>query len=264
MTKNGPIALFFNALVISFMLAPILVVCVIAFTPENTLTIHGPELSLRWFKAVFEYPDFVSSFWNSLWLGLASATIATVIAVPAGMALIRYPMRASGMLQGLFLSPLIIPHLVLGVALLRLFTLIGGAGSFGWLILAHALVVTPYTMRLVMSSLIGFDRSAEQAALSLGASKTKVFLRITLPMILPGITGGWLLAFINSFDEVTMSIFVTSPSTVTLPVRMYMYATESIDPMMAAVSALMVAITVGAMVMLDRVYGLDRVLVGKS
>ncbi|WP_034299204.1 ABC transporter permease [Herbaspirillum sp. RV1423] len=264
MNKNGPIALLFNALVISFMLAPILVVCVIAFTPENTLTIHGPELSLRWFKAVFDYPDFVSSFWNSLWLGLSAATISTVIAVPAGMALIRYPMRWSGVLQGLFLSPLIIPHLVLGVALLRLLTLIGGAGSFGWLILAHALVVTPYTMRLVMSALIGFDRSAEHAALSLGASKTTVFLRITLPMILPGITGGWLLAFINSFDEVTMSIFVTSPSTVTLPVRMYMYATESIDPMMAAVSALMVAITAGAMVILDRVYGLDRVLVGRS
>jgi len=264
MNKNGPLALLFNALVIGFMLAPIAVVCVIAFTPENTLTIHGPEFSLRWFKAVFDYPDFVSSFWNSLWLALAAASISTAIAVPAAMALVRYPNRWSGVLQGLFLSPLIIPHLVLGVALLRLFTLVGGAGSFGWLIAAHALVVMPYTMRLVMSALVGFDRSAEHAAQSLGASRATVFLRITLPMILPGITGGWLLAFINSFDEVTMSIFVTSPSTVTLPVRMYMYATESIDPMMAAVSALMVAVTAGAMIVLDRVYGLDRVLVGRS
>jgi putative spermidine/putrescine transport system permease protein len=81
-------------------------------------------------------------------------------------------------------------------------------------------------------------------------------------MILPGVTGGWLLAFINSFDEVTMSIFVTAPSTVTLPVRMYMYATESIDPLMAAVSALMVALTAAAMLVLDRIYGLDRILVG--
>jgi putative spermidine/putrescine transport system permease protein len=264
MNKNGPLALIFNALVISFMLAPIAVVCVIAFTPENTLTINSLDFSLRWFKAVFAYPDFVSSFWNSLWLALAAATISTAIAVPAAMALVRYPNRWSGVLQGLFLSPLIIPHLVLGVALLRLFTLVGGAGSFGWLIAAHALVVMPYTMRLVMSALVGFDRSAEHAAQSLGASRTTVFLRITLPMILPGITGGWLLAFINSFDEVTMSIFVTSPSTVTLPVRMYMYATESIDPMMAAVSALMVAVTAGAMIVLDRVYGLDRVLVGRS
>jgi putative spermidine/putrescine transport system permease protein len=151
---------------------------------------------------------------------------------------------------------------VLGVALLRLFSVVGGAGSFGWLVLAHSLVVTPYTMRLIMAALIGFDRSAEQAALSLGATRTKVFLRITLPMILPGITGGWLLAFINSFDEVTLSIFVTSPSTVTLPVRMYMYATESIDPLMAAVSALMVGLTAVAMLVLDRLYGLDKVLVG--
>jgi putative spermidine/putrescine transport system permease protein len=82
-------------------------------------------------------------------------------------------------------------------------------------------------------------------------------------MILPGITGGWLLAFINSFDELTMSIFVTSPSTVTLPVRMYMYATESIDPMMAAVSALMIALTATAMLVLDRAFGLDRILVGQ-
>ncbi|WP_039790459.1 ABC transporter permease [Herbaspirillum huttiense] len=264
MNKNGPIALCFNALVILFTLAPILVVCVIAFTPENTLTMNGPEFSLRWFKAVFEFPDFVSSFWNSLWLALAAATISTALAIPAAMALVRYPHRWSGVLQGLFLSPLIIPHLVLGVALLRLFSVVGGAGSFGWLVLAHSLVVTPYTMRLIMAALIGFDRSAEHAALSLGATRSTVFLRITLPMILPGITGGWLLAFINSFDEVTMSIFVTSPSTVTLPVRMYMYATESIDPMMAAVSALMVGITAVAMIILDRVYGLDRVLVGRS
>ena len=90
-----------------------------------------------------------------------------------------------------------------------------------------------------------------------------MFRRITLPLMLPGITGGWMLAFINSFDEVTMSIFITSPQTVTLPVRMYQIATESIDPMMAAVSALMVALTAVAMIVLDRLYGLDKVLVGQ-
>jgi putative spermidine/putrescine transport system permease protein len=243
MNKNGPIALAFNALVITFMLAPLVVVCVVAFTPENTLTIPTTHFSLRWFRAVFAHPDFMQSFWNSLWLALSSATIATLLAVPAGMAITRYEFPGRDFLNGLFLSPLIVPHLVLGVALLRLFALVGGTGSFGWLVMAHALIVTPYTLRLVVAALVGFDRSAEQAALSLGASQATVFRRITLPMILPGVTGGWMLAFINSFDEVTMSIFVTSPSTVTLPVRMYMYATESIDPLMAAVSALMVAVT---------------------
>ncbi|MBB0022426.1 ABC transporter permease [Ralstonia pickettii] len=263
MQKNGPLALIFNALVITFMLAPLVIVCIVAFTPEETLTLPTSHFSLRWFDQVLHHPDFVQSFWNSLWLGLAAATLSTALAVPAAMAIVRF--RAPGLqyLQGVFLSPLIIPHLVLGVALLRMFSLVGGQGSFGWLIFAHALIVTPYTMRLVMAALVGFDHSVEHAAYSLGASSLTVFRRMTLPMILPGITGGWLLAFINSFDELTMSIFVVSPATVTLPVRMYMYATESLDPMMAAVSALIVFLTLALMLLLDKVYGLDRILIGK-
>jgi putative spermidine/putrescine transport system permease protein len=262
MSRNGPIALGFNALVISFMLAPLVVVCVVAFTPENTLSVPTTSFSLRWFRAVFAHSDFVQSFWNSLWLGLFAATLATAIAIPAGLAMTRYEFRGRDFLNGIFLSPLIIPHLVLGVALLRMFSLIGVTGSFPWLVLAHVVIVTPYALRLIIAAVVGSDRSGEQAALSLGASQATVFRRITLPMILPGVTGGWLLAFISSFDEVTMSIFVTAPSTVTLPVRMYMYATESIDPLMAAVSALMVAITAVAMFLLDRIYGLDRILIG--
>lgn len=263
MQKNGPLALIFNALVITFMLAPLVIVCIVAFTPEETLTLPTSHFSLRWFDQVLHHPDFVQSFWNSLWLGLAAATLSTALAVPAAMAIVRF--RAPGLqyLQGVFLSPLIIPHLVLGVALLRMFSLVGGQGSFGWLIFAHALIVTPYTMRLVMAALVGFDHSVEHAAYSLGASSFTVFRRMTLPMILPGITGGWLLAFINSFDELTMSIFVVSPATVTLPVRMYMYATKSLDPMMAAVSALIVFLTLALMLLLDKAYGLDRILIGK-
>ncbi len=264
MSKNGPIALVFNALVVAFMLAPLVIVCVVAFTPANTLSIPTTEFSLRWFRAVFAHPDFVQSFKNSLWLAFLSATMAIFLAVPAGLAIARHSFWGRDFLNGLFLSPLIIPHLVLGVALLRTFSLIGATGSFFWLALAHVVIITPYALRLVLASVEGSDRSAEQAALSLGASQLTVFRRITLPMILPGVTGGWLLAFINSFDEVTMSIFVTAPSTVTLPVRMYMYATESIDPLMAAVSALMVALTAVAMLVLDRVYGLDKILVGQK
>ncbi|MDJ1158688.1 ABC transporter permease [Chelatococcus sp. SYSU_G07232] len=264
MTRNGPVALAFHALVVAFMLAPLVIVCLVAFTPGDTLSLPTTGFSLRWFRAIFVHPDFVQSFWNSLRLAALAATISVAVAVPAGLAVARHDFPGRDFLNALFLSPLIVPHLVLGVALLRLFALIGATGSFPWLVLAHVLVVTPYALRLVIAAVVGFDRSAEQAALSLGASEATVFRRITLPMILPGITGGWLLAFINSFDELTMSIFVTSPATVTLPVRMYMYATESIDPMMAAISALMVALTAVAMLLLDRVYGLDKILVGHN
>lgn len=263
MSKNGPLALCFHALVVVFMLAPLVVVCLVAFTPENTLSLPWNGFSLRWMKAVFERADFIQAFYNSVLLALVAATLATLIAVPAGLAITRYQFPGRGFLNGLFLSPIIIPHLVLGVAMLRLFALMGVNGSFAWLMLAHVVVITPYVLRLVIAAAIGIDRTAEQAAESLGASRFTLFRTITLPMILPGVAGGWLLAFINSFDEVTLSIFVTSPATQTLPVRMYVYATESIDPMMAAVSTLVIALTAATMIILDRVYGLDRVLVGR-
>ncbi|KPH75714.1 ABC transporter permease [Bosea vaviloviae] len=264
MQKNGPIALIFHSLVVAFVLAPLVVICLVAFTPENTLSIPTTSFSLRWFREIFIHPDFVASFVNSLWLATLAATISVALAVPAALAIDRYAFPGRSALNALFLSPLIIPHLVLGVAFLRMFALIGGTGSFAWLVATHVIVITPYVLRLVMAAFTGLDRSAEQAAMTLGASHWTVFRRVTAPMILPGITGGWLLAFINSFDELTMSIFVTSPQTVTLPVRMYMYATESIDPMMAAVSALMIALTAIAMLILDRAFGLDKILVGQK
>ena len=258
----SPFALAFHSLVTVFMLAPLVIVCLVAFTPENTLSVPWGSYSLRWFRAVFEHSDLVQSFWNSLGVACIAATLAVMFAVPAGMAIARHEFKGRNALNALLLSPLIVPHLVLGVALLRLFALIDARGSSLWLTLAHVVIVTPYALRLVIAALAGLDRSAEQAALSLGASQATVFRRITLPLMLPGITGGWMLAFINSFDEVTMSIFITSPQTVTLPVRMYMIATESIDPMRAAVSALMVGLTALVMVLLDRLYGLDKILVG--
>ena len=263
MQRTGPFALLFHAVVTVFMLAPLVVVCLVAFTPENTLSIPWGTYSLRWFRAVFAHPDLMQSFWNSLGVASVAATVAVLFAVPAGLAIARHEFPGRQALNGLLLSPLIVPHLVLGVAMLRLFALVGARGSTTWLALAHVVVITPYALRLVIASLSGLDRSAEQAALSLGASQATVFRRITLPLMLPGITGGWMLAFINSFDEVTMSIFITSPETVTLPVRMYMIATESIDPMMAAASALMVAVTAAVMIVLDRLYGLDKILVGQ-
>jgi len=263
MRRNGPFALVFHALVIAFVLAPLVIVVLVAFTPDETLTLPTHGLSLRWFRAILNYPDFISAFFTSIKLALISATLSLSIALPAGLAIARARFPGRDFLNALLLSPLVIPGLVLGIALLRFFALIGATGSFAWLVLAHTVIVTPFVLRLVLSAATGLDRSVEHAAQSLGADAWTTFRRITLPMIIPGITGGWLLAFINSFDELTMSIFVTSPQTVTLPVRMYMYATESIDPMMAAVSALMIALTAVTMLLLDRAFGLDKVLVGQ-
>lgn len=262
--KNSPLALVFHSLIVVFMLAPLVVVCLVAFTPANTLSVPWGDYSLRWFRAIFEHGDIVQSFWNSLGVAGVAATVAVALSIPASLAIARHEFRGRQAINGLLMSPLIVPHLVLGVAMLRLFSLIGARGSSGWLMVAHVVIVTPYALRLMVAALAGADRTIEQAALSLGASRWTAFRRVTLPLMLPGITGGWLLAFISSFDEVTMSIFITSPQTVTLPVRMYMLATESIDPMMAAVSALIIGVSAATMLLLDRLYGLDKVLVGPA
>lgn len=263
MRKNSPLALAFHTLVILFVLAPLVIVVLVAFTPEQTLSLPTRGVSLRWFRAILDYPDFISAFGTSLKLAFASATLSLVIALPAALAIGRSRFPGRNFLNALLLSPLVIPGLVLGIALLRFFAMLGMTGSFPALIAAHMIIITPFVMRLVLASISGLDRSVEHAAASLGAGTWTTFRRVTMPMILPGITGGWLLAFINSFDELTMSIFLTSPQTVTLPVRMYMYATESIDPMMASVSALVIFITLGAMLLLDRIYGLNRILIGQ-
>lgn len=262
--KNGPLAILFHTLVLVFMMAPLVVICLVAFTPSNTLQVPWGSYSLRWFAAVFEHSDLLQSFWNSLILAGLAATISVVMTVPVAIAITRYNFTGKQLVQGLLMSPLIVPHLVLGVAMLRLFTLMGAKGSFEWLTMAHVIIVTPYALRLMITALVGAEQNVEQAAASLGAKPWVVFKRITLPLMLPGIAGGWILAFINSFDEVTMSVFITSPQTITLPVRMYMLATESIDPMMAAVSALIIALTAVTMFALDRLYGLDKVLVGQK
>jgi putative spermidine/putrescine transport system permease protein len=108
------------------------------------------------------------------------------------------------------------------------------------------------------------DRTVEHAAVSLGASPWRVFRRVTLPLILPGVASGWVLAFINSFDEVTMTVFVASPATVTLPVRMFLYIQDNIDPLVTSVSACVIAFTVVVLVAVDRLYGLERLLVGRA
>lgn len=264
MRRNGIPALIFHGLFIVFMLAPLLIVCVVAFTPEGYLSLPTRGPSLRWFKAIFDYPEFIRAFRDSLWLAALSSTIAIMLAVPAALAIARYRFPGREAITALFMSPLMVPHVVLGIAFLRFFTQIGISGSFIGLVLSHIIVIIPFALRLVLAASYGIDRRIEHAAISLGAGTSTVFRRVTLPLILPGVVSGWLLAAINSFDEVTMTVFIASPATVTLPVRMFLYIQDNIDPLIAAVSACLIAMTAILLFALDRLFGLDRLFVGSG
>lgn len=262
MSRNGPIALAFHALFIAFILAPIVIVCAVAFTPEGYLSLPTNGFSLRWFRAIADYPEFVRAFRDSLWLAALSSTIAVLFAVPAALAVARYRFTGREALLAFFMSPLMIPHVVLGIAFLRFFTTMGIGGTFIGLVLSHIVIVMPFALRLVLAASTGMDRAVEHAAISLGASPFTLFRRVTLPLILPGVVSGWVLAFITSFDEVTMTVFIASPSTTTLPVRMFLYIQDNIDPLVTSVSAALIFLTAIVMVALDRLYGLDRLFIG--
>jgi putative spermidine/putrescine transport system permease protein len=264
MNRNGPFAIAFHAFFVAFVLSPILIVCVVAFTPEGFLSLPTRGISLRWFRAILDYPEFISAFRDSLLLGILSATIATSLAVPAALGIARYRFRGRDAIAALFMSPLMVPHVVLGIAFLRFFSELGLNGRFLGLVIAHVIVVLPFALRLVLAASHGIDQRIEHAAISLGAGPATVFRRVTLSLILPGVVSGWMLAFISSFDEVTMTVFIAFPQTTTLPVRLLDHIQDNIDPLVASVSASLIVITTLFLVLLDRIYGLDRLLLGQS
>ncbi len=206
----------------------------------------------------------MSAFWLSIKLAFAAATIGVLLAVPAALAIARYRFPGRAALTSFFLSPMMIPAVVLGIAFLRFLSMLNLSGSFWSLVCAHVVIVLPYALRLALSSAVGLDRDAERAALSCGASRFTAFRRVVLPMIRTGVAGGWVLSFIQSFDELTMTIFVATPGTTTLPVAMYNQIAQTIDPLVASVSAVLIVGTVLLMILLDRMVGLDRILIGEA
>lgn len=263
MRRNGYVALGFHTLFIAFMLAPIVTVCLTAFTPDDYLSMPYKHFSVRWFRALLGRPDFLTAAWLSARLGATAATLAVIISVPAALTLTyhRFPGREA--LNILFMSPLTIPHVVLGIALLRYFAQIGSGTSIPGLVASHVLLVMPFTLRTVMASASGLDLRIQQAAVSLGAGPVTMTRRITLPLLWPGLLAGWVLAFIVSFDEVAMTVFLVSPATETLPLRMLNHVQETTDPLVAAASGILIAMTAFLALLLDRLYGLDRLLSGR-
>lgn len=262
MTRLSPFALLFHVLFLAFILAPLVVVVLVAFTPEDYLSFPVHGVSLRWFEAILARPDFIASFELSVELGLLSSALATMLILPAALAVGRSRFAGREAILAFVMSPLMIPPVVLGVALLRFFSLLQIQGTFLGLVLAHVVVVSPFVLRMLLAAVAGVDPAAERAALSLGASRFTMFRRVTLPMVAAGLVGGFILAFTASFDELTVTIFVSSPQTTPLSVQLFNHIAENSDPLAASVSAIIMAITTVLLIFLDRLYGIDRLFGG--
>ena len=251
----GLLALAAGALLI----APTLIVLITSFTSGFSLKFPPPGYSSRWYLALWnDSPEIVDAFVLSLQVaGLASA-VSIVLAVAAALALARRPEAWARAVEAVFLSPLMLPTLAIGLALLMLFNLAGSGLSFWTLVAGHVAITAPYVFRTTTASLVQLDGALFECARSLGASPFFMFRTVTLPLIFRGIAAGAFIGFMYSFDNVAVSLFLSDARSEVLPIRMWHLIESSLDVRAAAVSGVLIAATLVLMVLMERVAGISR------
>jgi putative spermidine/putrescine transport system permease protein len=249
-------------LVAAFILAPIVVVVAVSLTDSPIPEFPPRGLTLRWYAHALSEDVFTTSALNSLWLATLATAIATPLALAAAYGLERGRFRGRDAIQTLLLAPLVVPSLVIGLAILLAFSGMGVRDVGARLVGAHVLITFPYMVRTILASLARLDPAVEEAARTLGASALRCFVLVTLPLVRPGVVAGMLFAFIVSFDNVSLSLFLTNARTNTLPIAILNYVEYNFDPSVAAISTMLVAFSLGAALLVERLVGLRRVVGG--
>jgi putative spermidine/putrescine transport system permease protein len=244
---------------LAYLTLPLVVVIGVSVTSGNFLQFPPDGFSLKWYAQFVRDPSYMDAFWLSAKLAGLSTLTAILLGVPAALVITRQRFPGREAVSGLFLSPLVLPTVVIGVAILQYASILGIARTFWALLIGHVVVVIPYVMRTTLASLSGLDVSIEEAAQDLGATPAQTFFLVTLPQIKPGVIAGALFAFIMSWINVEVSIFGSTPRLMTLPVKIYNYVEFTVDPIVAAVSAMTIYVAVLAVVLLDLVIGVEKV-----
>ncbi|MEW6623043.1 MAG: ABC transporter permease subunit [Bacillota bacterium] len=245
-------------IIIIFIIVPLPLVILSSFNATSMITFPPTGFSFKWYTGIFERMEYVRSFMLSLRLALLCVVISVTTGTLAALALARYNFWGREIVRSLFLSPLMLPAVIVGIALLRFLVIFGWVATFQGILLAHLVLTTAYVVRTVSSSLVGFDSSLEEAARDLGASAFYTFRKVTLPLIKPGIIVAAIFAFIVSFDETTVSIFITGGRTITLPVRIFSQLEYGLDPTVTAISSLLILMAAIALLVIAKVFGLEK------
>jgi putative spermidine/putrescine transport system permease protein len=254
------------AIALGFILLPLALITWLAFFRQEIPSFPPEGYSLQWFAAVPINKPFVNGFILSFQVGVTATIIGLLLAVPASLAIVRRRFRGRGFANSLLLMPLIVPGVVLGASIYvfqieaEIATGLPLLGTTLGLIAAHALIVIPWTSRLVTASLAGFDPIIEEAAKNLGATPWTTFRRVTLPAIRPGIVAGALFGFVTSFGNLEMSLFLVGAGRTTLPIAILQYLEWKIDPTIAAVSVLQIVLIGVAMIVTDRYVKIAQVV----
>ena len=246
------------ALVFGFLMLPVVVIALASFSRTSYLTVPPKGLTLRWFGAVLGDPEYLHAIGFSLGLAVLATVGSLVAGVAASYALLRRRVPGGALVSAVLNAPLIFPGVVVGVALLQLYALVHLNGTLIGLALAHMVITVPYVVRAVTASLQGIDPDLESAARVLGASGPVAFFTVTLPLIRPGIAAGALFSFIVSFDNVPVSIFLLGAGQMTLPVKIFTAIEYGVDPSIAAISTMLIALTAVGLAAAERWIGFHR------
>ena len=244
------------ALTLVFLLAPIAVVVLEAFNDAELMSFPPEKLSLRWFSAFFAHQDFLASLKVSLQIAVAAAAVSTVIGAMAALALARTG-SGQAFLEAFLLSPLYVPRVLIGLALLLAFAWLNISGSFAGLLAGHILITFPYTVRTVLVGLRAVEPAVEEAARVLGASRWQVFQRVTLPLIQTSVLSGFVFALIISFSDIYLAIFVSGPQSITLPLRLFTFMEWDQSPLVAAASTVQILLILAVVLITTRLFGLS-------
>lgn len=244
MTAGQRLMRMLVVLILLVMIAPIIVVVVLSFSSASYLTFPPPAFGVRWYREYLGSRDWLEATALSLEVAFSTVVLSTVLGTLATLGLVRLPRVARMLATGLILSPLIMPVIIVAIGVYYAFARFGLVGTPAGLVLAHTCMAVPFVVTSVGASLAGFDRRLEMAALSLGATPFGTFRQVTLPLILPGVLVGALFAFITSFDELVVALFLSGANAVTLPRRMWEDLRYALDPTIAAVSTLTIVVTV--------------------
>lgn len=244
-----------------FLIVPVIVTVFMAFDARNYMApFPPPALSVKWFSKLVNDASLWSGFVTSLLLAAATTVSATVIGALAAMAMSEMTTQWRDFFSSAFLSPLALPGVIIGFALLMFFSVFNVLPPFPRLLIGHVLITTPYTIRMTLIALMNINRSLREAALSLGANERQAFFTVTLPLAKSGIAAGAIFAFAFSMDDVAISLFLSDFKTYTFPVALLGLMRANFDLTIAAAAVVLMGLTIVLLVVLDRVLGLERAM----
>ncbi len=227
---------------LAFLYLPIVILVIYSFNASRLVTVWG-GWSLQWYDEFFHDQAMIDAAWMSLRVGATSATLATILGTLAAVALARGAgFRGRTLFSGMLYAPLVMPEVITGLSLLLLFVAINAERGFWTVVIAHTTLTTCFVAVVVQSRLGALDKTLEEAAMDLGCDPVGAFLSATLPLILPSVIAGWMLAFTLSLDDLVIASFTTGPGSATLPIRIYSEVRLGVKPEINAICTLVVAL----------------------